>query len=744
MLAAIASAAVGDEQRREDPTVNALQERAAELLGQEAALFVPTATMANQIALKLHSRPGDVLVAERYAHVVIYEYGGAAAHAGLMIETIDGRAGRFGAAELEAVTVPSTKSADQRPTVLAIENTHNSSGGRCWPLDELRSVTAAARERGLRTHLDGARLLNASIATGVPAAETGRLFDTVTLCLSKGLGCPLGALLAGSAATIERAWREKHLFGGAMRQAGIVAAAGVYALDHNVDRLADDHLRARRLAQGWHAAGLPVDLDQVETNFVQLDVGALGLGRDDALSRLRASGVGLSSTVHPTLIRAVTHLDVDDEAIERRDRARAAGARCPCRRLRAWSSDSRASLQRRSPSSAFPRSARPCSATARSSGVRRSGRPTSSGGGGDGGPRLPDRLDHEDVHGRLHPPATRRDGARSRRPAADARPRGASRADRPGRALAPERPPARASGRHLGDARAADARRPARGARGRRARPAPGRGVALLEPRVRAPRRDRGPAERRPLRGCAPRARPRPARALAHGVRPAGAMRDRLLRRPVLRPRHGRGRPGRRRADRRDGLALVDGRRPRPLGGLSRDRAGRRPLGRDARRDGPGADDGRPGDVVAGLGARARAVPARRPRLRRARRGDAGVPRRRLRPPPRAHRGCRVVQQRRRGAAGEPRARARRGGARRASARTRGVARGRRRAGRCRAAARSLVVGGLGARALVERRAASAGARGGTAQAQRVVASARGRRIAGGSWRGGSSGSCSG
>jgi threonine aldolase len=316
MLAAIVSAAVGDEQRREDPTVNALQERAAELLGQEAALFVPTATMANQIALKLHSRPGDVLVAERYAHVVIYEYGGAAAHAGLMIETIEGRAGRFGVAELEAVTVPSTKSADQRPAVLALENTHNSSGGRCWPLDELRSVTAAARERGLRTHLDGARLLNASVATGVPAAEMGRLFDTVTLCLSKGLGCPLGALLAGSADTIERAWREKHLFGGAMRQAGIVAAAGVYALDHHVDRLADDHRRARRLAEGWHAAGLPVDLDQVETNFVQLDVGALGLGRDDALSRLRASGVGLSSTIHPTLIRAVTHLDLDDAAID--------------------------------------------------------------------------------------------------------------------------------------------------------------------------------------------------------------------------------------------------------------------------------------------------------------------------------------------------------------------------------------------------------------------------------------------
>ena len=317
MRAAIAGADVGDEQRREDPSVTALQDRAAALLGQEAALFLPTATMANQIALKLHSRPGDVLVADRFAHVVIYEYGGAAAHAGLMIEALDGHDGRFTVEQLEAVTIPSMKSADQRATLLAVENTHNSSGGRCWPVDELEAITGAARERGLATHLDGARLLNAAVATGVPAARLGGPFDTVTLCLSKGLGCPLGALLAGSAAAIERAWREKHLFGGAMRQAGIVAAAGTYALDHHVDRLADDHARARRLAEGWHAAGLPVELEQVQTNFVQVDVGEVGLGRDDALAALREAGVGLSSTIHPTVIRAVTHLDVSDDDIER-------------------------------------------------------------------------------------------------------------------------------------------------------------------------------------------------------------------------------------------------------------------------------------------------------------------------------------------------------------------------------------------------------------------------------------------
>jgi threonine aldolase len=317
MRAAIAAAEVGDEQRREDPSVTDLQVRAAELLGQEAALFLPTATMANQIALKLHARPGDVLVADRFAHIVIYEYGGAAVHAGLMIEALDGRDGRFTVEQLEAVTIPSTKAADQRATVLAVENTHNSSGGRCWPVEELEAVTSAARERGLATHLDGARLLNAVVATGVPAARLGGLFDTVTLCLSKGLGCPLGALLAGSVDAIERAWREKHLFGGAMRQAGIVAAAGVYALDQHVERLADDHARARRLVEGWHAAGLPVDLEQVETNFVQLDVGALGYSRDEALARLREGGVGLSSTIHPTVIRAVTHVDVGDDEIDR-------------------------------------------------------------------------------------------------------------------------------------------------------------------------------------------------------------------------------------------------------------------------------------------------------------------------------------------------------------------------------------------------------------------------------------------
>jgi threonine aldolase len=317
MRAAIASAEVGDEQRREDPCVTGLQRRVAELVGQEDAIFLPTATMANQIALKLHSRPGDVLVAEETSHVVVYEYGGPAAHAGLMVHALPGRAGRLTPEQVRAAAPSRTKVADQATALLSLEDTHNSSGGRVWPLDELDAVVDAAREVGLAVHLDGARLMNAAVAQGVPPSTIAARFDTVTLCLSKGLGCPLGALLAGSVAVIERAWREKHLFGGAMRQSGIVAAAGLYALDHNVERLADDHARARRLAEAWHAAGLPVDLDQVETNFVQIDLAPLGLARDDALARLRGAGVGLSATVRPLVIRAVTHLDVGDDEVER-------------------------------------------------------------------------------------------------------------------------------------------------------------------------------------------------------------------------------------------------------------------------------------------------------------------------------------------------------------------------------------------------------------------------------------------
>jgi threonine aldolase len=317
MRAAIAAAEVGDEQRREDPTVTELQRRVAELLGHEQALFVPTATMSNQIALRLHTRPGDVLLAEETSHVLIYEFGGAAVHAGLMTVGLPGHGGRITAEQVRAAVPPRAKTVDQAPALVSLEDTHNSSGGRVWPLDELDAVVVAARDAGLGVHLDGARLFNAAVAQGVPPAAIAARFDSVTICLSKGLGCPLGALIAGSRELVERAWREKFLFGGAMRQAGIVAAAGLYALDHHVARLAVDHARARRLAEAWHGAGLAVDPGRVDTNFVQLDVSGLGISRDEALARLREAGVGLSSTIHPSVARAVTHLDLSDEDVER-------------------------------------------------------------------------------------------------------------------------------------------------------------------------------------------------------------------------------------------------------------------------------------------------------------------------------------------------------------------------------------------------------------------------------------------
>jgi threonine aldolase len=316
MRAAIAAAEVGDEQKREDPTVNELEQRAAELLGQEEAVFVPTATMANEIALRTLGEHGDEVVAEENSHIFLAELGGPAVHAGLMTRPLRCEAGRFTAEQLRETIrrtdgshVPATK-------IVAVENTHNASGGRVWQLDELEAVVGTAREHDLRLHLDGARIMNAAIASGVSAAEIGRRFDTVTLCLSKGLGCPLGALVAGSAELMVQGRRLKHLFGGAMRQAGIVAAAGVYALEHNVERLAEDHARARRLAEGLHGAGVPVELEQVETNFVQVELTPLGLSPEDALERLWQQGIGLSMTPYPTRLRAVTHLDVDDEDIE--------------------------------------------------------------------------------------------------------------------------------------------------------------------------------------------------------------------------------------------------------------------------------------------------------------------------------------------------------------------------------------------------------------------------------------------
>ena len=313
MREAIAAAVVGDEQKREDPTVNELERRGAAFLGHEEAVFLPTATMANQIALNILGHPGDALLVERHSHIMLSELGGPAAHSGLLTIGLQGTEGRFSPDQVVS-EIRDRTSVHVAPTrVVAVENTHNSAGGRVWPLDELDAIVATCREHELAVHLDGARLVNAAIATGVEPARIGRGFDSVTLCFSKALGCPLGAIVAGSAELMARARRGKHFFGGAMRQAGIVAAAALYALDNHVDRIADDHARARRLGEGLARAGVTVELEQVETNFVQINVGP---DRPAAIDRLRDHGVLVSTTVHPTVVRAVTHLDITDEDIE--------------------------------------------------------------------------------------------------------------------------------------------------------------------------------------------------------------------------------------------------------------------------------------------------------------------------------------------------------------------------------------------------------------------------------------------
>jgi len=298
MLAAMATAEVGDEQEREDPATNELQCRMAELLGHESALLFPTATMANQAALRVLSRPGSKVVAEERTHVLIYEWGGPAIHSGLVMQGLVAEGGRPTPEQIEGVDEFGPGS------VLVLENTHRSSGGRIWPLGEFREAVEAARSRGAAVHLDGARLFNASVAAGIEPSAWGEQTDTVTICFSKGLGCPFGAVLAGPAETIERAWEGKFLFGGALRQSGIAAAAMLHALDHHVGRLADDHARARRLADG-----IGVDPTTVETNFVPIS-DEPGL-REQLLER----GVGVGG-LRPGWLRAVTHLDIDDDGIE--------------------------------------------------------------------------------------------------------------------------------------------------------------------------------------------------------------------------------------------------------------------------------------------------------------------------------------------------------------------------------------------------------------------------------------------
>ncbi|MEA2245581.1 MAG: threonine aldolase [Solirubrobacteraceae bacterium] len=315
MRRAMAEAEVGDEQRRADPTTLALEERVAALLGHEAAVFLPSGTMCNEIAIRLHIRPGgDEILLGEDTHPLRFEGGAPAALSGAVMTVVEGPGGMFGAGALEAAirAHPPGDRYAPRPRLVCVEQPTNMGGGRVWPLRQVREILDVARAHGLRTHLDGARLLNATVATGIPAAEWAAPFDSAWLDFTKGLGAPVGACLAGSAELIAEAWRWKQMLGGAMRQSGIVAAGGLYALDHHVERLADDHARARRLAQGLAALpGVNLDAGGVETNilvFAVPDAPAFcaALGRYDVVM-LPLDG---------RRVRAVTHLDVDDAGID--------------------------------------------------------------------------------------------------------------------------------------------------------------------------------------------------------------------------------------------------------------------------------------------------------------------------------------------------------------------------------------------------------------------------------------------
>ena len=316
MRRAMAEAPVGDDQYGEDPSVNRLQEQVAELLGKEAALFVPSGTMSNQIALKLLTRPGDEVILGEDAHMIWHETGAGAANSGVQFTAV-GRGGLFTGAELRAALKPPGHIVLPPTGLVALENTHNLGGGVVFPQRDAAAICAVARDAGVPSYLDGARLFNAAAASGLGLAELARPFDLVSVALSKGLGCPVGSVLAGDKATIARAVRIRRMFGGAMRQSGILAAAGLYALDHNAARLAEDHANARLIAERLAGlSGVLLDLATVQTNIV---IFRLGEGLPDAAAiaaRAKAEGV-LISALGPRTVRAVTHLDVSREDCER-------------------------------------------------------------------------------------------------------------------------------------------------------------------------------------------------------------------------------------------------------------------------------------------------------------------------------------------------------------------------------------------------------------------------------------------
>ncbi|MFP6728734.1 MAG: GntG family PLP-dependent aldolase [Alphaproteobacteria bacterium] len=315
MRKAMAEAPVGDEQRGEDPTVNRLCIMVAELLGKEAAIFLPSGTMCNEIAILVHCNHGDEIIADQTAHIINAEGGGPAAFAGAMLRSLDGARGIYSADQVEAAVRDDGRYSPNSRLVV-VEQTSNFGGGTIWPLATIEAVGEVARRHDLAYHMDGARLFNAVVGSGVTALDYAAPFDSLWVDLSKGLGCPVGAVLAGSKSFIDKAWRWKQRMGGAMRQAGIIAAAGVYALEHNVERLADDNANARRFADMIASlSGVAVDPETVETNIVFFDVAGIGMSAGEVGEKLATHGVRIGA-MGETMLRAVTHLDVSREQVE--------------------------------------------------------------------------------------------------------------------------------------------------------------------------------------------------------------------------------------------------------------------------------------------------------------------------------------------------------------------------------------------------------------------------------------------
>lgn len=313
MLQAMLSAEVGDDVYGEDETVEKLQRVAAELFGMESALFCPSGTMTNQIGIRLHTRPGDEVICDELAHIYLFEGGGIAANSGASVRLLKGDRGRFTAEQVRAQINRRDDAHYAWTKLVAIENTVNKGGGACWDLAEMQRIRAVCDEHDLGLHLDGARIFNALVARNESPRDYGRLFDTISICLSKGLGAPAGSLLLGSREAIARAHRHRKMMGGGMRQAGYLAAAGLFALEHNVRRLQDDHLRAQTLGREMHALPYVASVLPVETNIVIFSL-AEGLSPDKFLEKLQSHGLRANSMGGQT-IRFVFHLDINDDQL---------------------------------------------------------------------------------------------------------------------------------------------------------------------------------------------------------------------------------------------------------------------------------------------------------------------------------------------------------------------------------------------------------------------------------------------